>query len=92
VVDCEACLIDEIMTTALQKYGIGAAIGLYIFKTLWDLFSGNLQRYIKSIDANTAAIEKLTKDLRISFMNLKEVRDKLQMGPLVKPVENEVDQ
>ncbi len=81
-------MLDEIMTTALQKYGIGAAIALYIFKTLWELFSGNLQRYVKAVDANTAAITKLTRDLRIAFMNIKEVRDKNQMGPLVKPVED----
>lgn len=84
-------MLDQIMTTALQKYGIGAAIALYIFKTLWELFSGNLSRYIKAVDSNTAAITKLTRDLRISFMNLKEVRDKLQMGPLVKPLEDYVD-
>jgi hypothetical protein len=83
-------MIDQIFTTALQKYGIFAAVALYIAKTLFDLFSGNLLRYIKAIDANTAALEKLTKDLQIAFFNLKEIRDKNQMGPISKPGELEL--
>ncbi len=78
-------MFDQILTTALGKYGIGAAVCLYIFKTLFDLFSGNLLRYIKAIDTNTEAINKLTKDIRIAFVNIKEVREKTNLGPLVKP-------
>ncbi len=84
-------MFDQILTSALQKYGIGAAIGLYIFKTLWDLFSGNMFRYIKAIESNTTAIEKLTKDIHVAFLNIKEVRDKNQMGPISKPLPDELD-
>jgi hypothetical protein len=82
-------MFDQIFTTALSKYGIPAAVALYIFKTLFDLFSGNLLRYIKAIDANTAAVNKLSKDLQIAFVNIKEIRDKNQMGPISKPGELE---
>lgn len=89
-------MFDQILTSALQKYGIASAISLYIFKTLWDLFSGNLFRYVKAIEANTVAIEKLTdkvsKDLRVAFLNIKELRDKNQMGPISKPPAEEFDQ
>jgi len=78
-------MLDQILTTALQKYGIMAAIALYIGKTLFDLFTGNLLRYIKAIDANTAALEKMSHDLQIAFINIKEIRDKNQMGPISKP-------
>lgn len=78
-------MFDQIITSALQKYGLAAAIALYIFKTLFDLFSGNLLRYIKAIDANTAAVEKLSHDIQIAFINIKEIRDKNQMGPISKP-------
>ncbi len=83
-------MFDQIFTTAIQKYGLFAAIALYIFKTLFDLFSGNLLRYIKAIDANTAALEKMSRDLQIAFVNIKEIRDKNQMGPISKPGELEV--
>ncbi len=82
-------MFDQIFTTALGKYGLGAAIALYIFKTLFDLFSGNLLRYIKAIDANTLAVTKLSRDLQIAFVNIKEIRDKTQMGPISKPGELE---
>ncbi len=78
-------MFDQIFTVALGKYGIGVAVALYIFKTLFDLFSGNLLRYIKAIDANTAALEKMSHDLQIAFVNIKEIRDKSGMGPISKP-------
>ncbi len=78
-------MFDQIFNAALGKYGVGVAVGLYIFKTLWDLFSGNLARYVKAIDANTVAVDKLTKDIHIAFVNIKEIRDKTQMGPISKP-------
>lgn len=83
-------MIDQIFNTALEKYGITAAVVLYIAKTLFDLFSGNLLHYIKAIDANTAAVNKLSKDLQTAFFNIKELRDKTAMGPISKP--SEVDQ
>ena len=79
-------MFDEIITTALGKYGITAAVLLYICKTLFDLFSGNLLRYVKAIDSNTKALEKLSCDIQIAFFNIKEIRDKNQMGPVSKPV------
>ncbi len=78
-------MFDQIMTTALGKYGVGAAVCLYIFKTLFDLFSGNLLRYMHAIDDNTKALTKLSTDLQIAFLNIKELRDKNQMGPISKP-------
>ena len=82
-------MFDQIFATALGKYGLTAAICLYIFKTLFDLFTGNLLRYIKAIDSNTEALNKLSKDLQIAFVNIKEIRDKNQMGPISKPGELE---
>lgn len=84
-------MFDEIMTTALGKYGILASVALYIFKTLFDLFSGNLTHYIKAIDANTKALEALSKDVKVAFLNIKEVRDKNQMGPLTRLPGGEID-
>lgn len=88
-------MIDQLFSAALEKYGIMSAIALYIFKTLWDLFSGNLFRYIKAIEANTLALEKLTKDMHVAFFNIKEVREKTQMGPISKlpsDIPDEVEQ
>jgi hypothetical protein len=82
-------MFDQIMTTALGKYGVLSAVALYIFKTLFDLFSGNLLRYIKAIDQNTEALKKVSHDLQIAFVNIKEIRDKNQMGPISKPGELE---
>ncbi len=82
---------DQIFQTAIEKYGLYSAIVLYIFKTLWDLFQGNLFHYIKAIDENTKALEKVSRDIHIAFINIKEVREKNQMGPLTKP-DAELDQ
>lgn len=88
-------MLDQLFSAALEKYGIMSAIALYIFKTLWDLFSGNLFTYIKAINENTEALKKLSRDMHVAFFNIKEVREKNQMGPISKlpsEIPDEVEQ
>ena len=48
------------------------------------MFKGTATRYIKALDNNTVAIEKIHKDLQVAFLNIKEIRDKTNLGPLSK--------
>lgn len=73
----------------LEKYGIKAAIVVFLLKTLWDVARGTGARYIKALNDNTAAIDKLRADLRTAFYNIKELREKNGLGPISKP---ELDQ
>lgn len=79
----------EIFNLILEKYGLKTAIILFILKTFWEVVVGSTKKYIKAIDTNTEAINKLTvkmdkvsEDLRVAFINIKQIRAKQEMGPL----------
>jgi hypothetical protein len=82
----------EIFNTILEKYGLKAAVLVFLLKTIWEVVVGSTKKYIKAIDTNTEAliklnarIDKMSEDLRTAFHNIKELRLKTQMGKVTKP-------
>ena len=75
------------MEQLINHYGIWTVAGIYIAKTVYDVLVGSTARYIKAIDSNTDALKKVSKDLRVAFHNLKEIREKAGLGPVSTPPE-----
>lgn len=76
--------MNEILLEIINRYGITTAAVVFILKTIFDIFRGQTTKYIKAIEANTVAIDKLRQDLQVAFLNIKQLRDKSGLGPISK--------
>lgn len=61
----------DLLSVVFDKYGLRAAVALFIAKTIWDMVLGSTRKYIKAIEDNTGAVDKLRKDLQIAFHNIR---------------------
>lgn len=77
----------ELFNMVLEKWGLKAAIVVFLLKTVWELVIGSTKKYISAINANTVAtnkltlrVDKLSEDLQVAFFNIKSIKKgKLEM-------------
>lgn len=75
----------ETLLLAINKYGIGPITIVFLVYVIYQISGWGVRRSINALDANTVALNKLSKDVRIAFHNIKKLREKAGMGDVELP-------